>query len=130
MADFSRQTSDLTAWCGWIKNSIIAVDGTVVPSQGDSTVDKSTVRARWEQVRADCLVYHSLIEDTQARYGEMLPQSTRAWQQSTILEAQMRAKEEAKSRGKQQKLGTKLSNIFLDAIRQLSCHSCLGCFAT
>ncbi|KAG6888040.1 hypothetical protein C0995_010956 [Termitomyces sp. Mi166 len=61
LADFTRHSSDLTLWCGWINSGIITTDGTVVPPQDGSLTDADTIRPKWNRVHADCLIYHSIV---------------------------------------------------------------------
>ncbi|KAF5378203.1 hypothetical protein D9615_007531 [Tricholomella constricta] len=138
LAEFARQTDDMAAWCGWIKASIIALDGTVVPPQDNTVaVDANAVRARWAKVRADCLVYHSMIAEVQDRYAAMLPRSTTLWQVA-MREANNpnyknnKRESDSGARGLGDKAGggvaRKMVNLFRDAVGHLSCHACHGGF--
>ncbi|GLB43037.1 hypothetical protein LshimejAT787_1204860 [Lyophyllum shimeji] len=131
LAEFSRHTSELASWCAWVKVGIIKLDGTVVPPQAEPQDDNDTdddgagianatsdggadkVRAKWEQVRRECLLYYSLIAEMQARYAEMLPLSVELWQQA-LREANTKEETKAQPPGGVRR---KVSSLFRDAVR-------------
>ncbi|KAG6906118.1 hypothetical protein DXG01_015841 [Tephrocybe rancida] len=132
LADYTRCISDLTAWCGWVKSSIIAIDGTVVPPQDGSFDEASAIRPQWDRVRADCLIYQSMIFEIQERYSSMLPISTNMWR-VTLHEINTSAKATqlggtGENMRRQPSLSRKVSTLLQDVVRHLSCHT-QGCFA-
>ncbi|KAG6840102.1 hypothetical protein C0991_008978 [Blastosporella zonata] len=125
LSHFTRHSSDLATWCSWIKSSIIAIDGTVVPPQNGSLFEADNVRSRWERVRADCLIYHSMISDIQNRYSAMLPISTNMWQATVSDLNTAHARWTENTGGKVKRgpgLSRKVSTLVQDAVRHLSCH--------
>ncbi|KAG6878021.1 hypothetical protein C0993_000802 [Termitomyces sp. T159_Od127] len=124
LADFTRHSSDLSTWCGWIDSSINAADGTVVPPQDGSIVDANAVRQKWDRVHADCLIYHSIISETLDRYSSMLT-SSEVWD-ATMREVNMGVTNVAatgRSTCRVSKLSLQVSNLLQDAVRHLSCHT-------
>ncbi|KAG6816058.1 hypothetical protein H0H87_008890 [Tephrocybe sp. NHM501043] len=53
LADFTRHSTDLTTWCGWVRSGIIAINGSVVPPRGGAAGEDDAVRLRWDRIRAD-----------------------------------------------------------------------------
>ncbi|KAG5642664.1 hypothetical protein DXG03_002348 [Asterophora parasitica] len=125
LADFSRQASDLTAWCGWIRDGIIATNGTVVPPQySEEIVDADAIHVQWAKVRADCIIYHGLIADLQHRYPTMLPTSTQLWQEAMAqADASNTSDTKPTTQAKQARgVAQRLSDLFRDAFLQLGTH--------
>ncbi|KAG6827034.1 hypothetical protein H0H93_015914, partial [Arthromyces matolae] len=59
LKEFSRHISNLTSWSGGVKASILAIDGTVTPTR-DGYLLVDIVRPKWDKVRTDCLIYHTI----------------------------------------------------------------------
>ncbi|KAG6829662.1 hypothetical protein H0H92_003905 [Tricholoma furcatifolium] len=128
LAEFTRHITDFATWCGWVKSSIIAIDGAVVPTPTSSLAHAQAICSSWDKIRADCLVYHSLVIEIQERHPSMLPVSTNAWQ-PTLRETNTKySAENREKRGHTPTLSRRVSSILQDAVRHLSCHT-QSCFA-
>ncbi|KAF8063615.1 hypothetical protein FPV67DRAFT_254804 [Lyophyllum atratum] len=136
LAHFSRHLSDLASWCAGVKAGVAAMDGSVVPTgTTEAEAEGEALRGKWERVRGDCLVYHSMISEMQGRYAAMLPLSTELWE-GALRDANANAKHDdvihersGASAGREDAQAGggrwKMSNLFRDVVRHLGCHACM-----